>query len=93
MAFTKTNFGRASTHHNSALPAEWVYTTADTSATVDSAGYFNDMADFVKVGDVIKAKTSTGGTTEYNEFYVSANDGTTVDTNDAVAYSTTTDTD
>lgn len=93
MAFDKTNFGRESSHQNSNLPAVWVYTTTDAKATIDTAGYFNDMADFLKVGDVIKAKTDTGGTTAYDEFFVSANDGTTVDVNDSVVYSTTTDTD
>lgn len=85
MAFDKTNFGRASCHQNSNLPAEWVYTTTDTAATVDTAGYFNDMADFLNVGDLIKANIDTDGTPGYKEFFVSANDGTTVDVNDATA--------
>lgn len=85
MAFDKSNFGRASCHQNSNLPAEWVYTTTDTAATVDTAGYFDDVADFVKVGDLVKANVDTDGTPGYKEFFVSANDGTTVDVNDATA--------
>lgn len=38
----------------------WTYKTADTLATVDGSGYFNDAAGKLKVGDVIIAYTSTG---------------------------------
>jgi len=93
MTFDITNFGKLDSNQSQGLPQEWGYTTTDTSATVDTAGYFNDAVNILNVGDVIKAKTSTGGTTEFNEFYVSQNDGTTVDVNDAVSYSTSTDTD
>jgi len=53
------------------------------------------MADFLNVGDLIKANVDTDGTPGYKEFFVSANDGTTVDVNDATARSgeSTTDTD
>jgi len=85
MAFDKTNFGRESNHFNSTLPSVWVYTTEDTAATIDTAGYFDDVAQFVKVGDIIKANVDTDGTPAYKEFFVSSNDGTTVDVNNATA--------
>ena len=93
MAFDVNNFAYASAHHSKDLPREWAYTTEDTAATVDTAGYFNEMVNDLQVGDVIKAFTNTGGTTAYKEFFVSQNDGTTVDVNDATDFSTTTDTD
>jgi hypothetical protein len=92
MAFDRTNFA-VSENHNSSLPRVCSYTTVDTAAAVDSAGYFNDVADILNVGDVIKANVDTDGTPGYVEFYVSANDGTTVDVNDGVTIVTTTDTD
>jgi hypothetical protein len=93
MAFDITKFGLNDSGMNSDLPREWAYTTTDTAATVDTVGYFNSMAKFLKVGDTIRAKCSTGGTATYNTFFVSANSGTVVDVNDSVVYSTTTDTD
>lgn len=93
MAFDRTDLALDTPAQNSNLPRKWSYTTADATAVVDSAGYFNNASDLLKVGDVITAKTSTGGTTAYGEYYVSANDGTTVDVNDAVSIVTSTDTD
>lgn len=93
MAFDRSNLGLADSGMNSNLPRMWSYTTSDSSATVDSAGYFNDAKSFLKVGDVIRAKTSTGGTTETLDYFVSQNDGTTVDVNDGVDPAGTTDTD
>lgn len=93
MAFDKSNFGLLDSNMNSTLPRRWGYTTTDAKTVVDSAGYFNDVADELGVGDEVIALTATGGTTLYDTFFVSANDGTTVDVNDSVVYSTTTDTD
>ena len=40
----------------------WHYTTTDTIATVNTAGYFNDAIGMIRSLDVIIAVTSTGGT-------------------------------
>lgn len=93
MAFDRTNFALKGAVLNSDLPQEWSYTTTDTAATVDSANYFNDASDLVKVGDVIYANVDTDGTPGYGEFYVSANSAGAVDVNDLVTRVTTTDTD
>lgn len=93
MAFDRTNFGLKDPTQNSNLPRDWVYTTVDLATTVDGAGYFNDAKDLVNVGDVIRANIDTDGTPAYGEFYVSANDGTTVDVNNVVSIVTTTDSD
>lgn len=93
MAFDATNFGLKSGQLNSTLPRDWAYTTTDLAAEVDTAGYFDGVADFVSVGDRIFANIDTDGTPAYGYFVVSANDGTTVDVNDLVAVTGGTDTD
>ena len=57
----------------------WHYTTPDTAATVDTTGYFNSAADMLRVGDMIFANTSTGGTIIGGIFFVNANSGGVVD--------------
>ena len=72
----------------------WAYYTADTPATVDSAGYFNEKAGELKVGDIllvvqvddVAAPTSVSAAGHH---IVNANDGTTVDVTDATALSET----
>ena len=34
-------------------PQMWAYTSTDAIATVNTAGYFNDASDVLKVGDLI----------------------------------------
>ncbi len=92
MAFDKSKWSRMSTSANSAIPTLWGYSTTDATAAVDTAGYFNGVAGDVQVGDMIMANTSTGGTLAGGFYLVSANDGTTVDVNDALVV-TATDTD
>ncbi len=65
----------------------WHYTSTDAKATIDSAGYFNAMANEMNIGDVIHANTSTGGTPEYGIFCVNSNSGTVVDVADMVSLS------
>lgn len=60
----------------------WHYTTPDTAATVDTAGYFNDAALVLRVGDMIFANVETGGTMKGGLFLVNANSGTVVDVAD-----------
>lgn len=67
----------------------WYYSTADTIATVNTAGYFNDAATMLNVNDVILAITSTGGTPVVSHTYVNANDGSTVDVVNGVAITAT----
>ena len=91
MAFDRTNLGLDSAGLNSELPREWNYvSSADAQAAINTAGYFNDAADLLKVGDRITAKDSAGSVDVY---YVNANDGTTVDVDDGTAVDGGTDTD
>lgn len=63
-------------------PQIYSYETADTSATVNTAGYFNDVSDKLEVDDIILANCSTGGTTELLAFRVLSNASGVVDVND-----------
>lgn len=83
MAFDRTNLALDSASMNSGSPRRWTYvTTADAQATINTAGYFNDAADILSVGDVIVAKDSAAS---YDEYFVNANDGSTVDVDNGTA--------
>ena len=43
-------------------PQIFSYTTADTLAVLNTAGYFNAVKDELQVGDMIFSNTSTSGT-------------------------------
>mgnify|MGYP003644584397 CR=1 FL=1 len=43
-------------------PTLWSYTTTDTIATANTAGYFNGASEVLKAGDLMYLWTSTGGT-------------------------------
>lgn len=86
MAFTASSLTRLAGASGVSL---WHYTTADTIATVNTAGYFNDASNMMNVNDVIIAVTSTGGTPVVSHTYVNANSSGTVDVVDGVAITNT----
>ncbi|MBI1206773.1 MAG: hypothetical protein GC191_05725 [Azospirillum sp.] len=53
----------------------WHYTTSETAATIEGAGYFNSAHDMVRPGDMMLANTSTGTTPVGDIYTVSANTG------------------
>lgn len=57
----------------------WHYTTTDTAAVADNAGYFNGAAEMVRVGDMILANVDTDGTPGAGIFLVNDNTGGGVD--------------
>ncbi len=57
----------------------WHYTSADDGAVVDTSGYFNSAADMLRVGDMILANVSTGGTPAAGIYLVNANQAGAVD--------------
>ncbi len=57
----------------------WHYTSADTAADMDTAGYFNDAADMVRVGDMVMANADTDGTPSSGIYLVNANSSGVVD--------------
>lgn len=89
MAFDKSKWSRMTTSANSAIPTMWGYSTTDATATVDTAGYFNNVSDDVQVGDMIMANTSTGGTLAAGFYLVSSNASGVVDVNDALVVTAT----
>ena len=63
----------------------WHYTTGDLAADVDTAGYFNEAAHMLRIGDMIMANVDTDGTPAAGIFLVNANSGTVVDVADLTA--------
>jgi hypothetical protein len=86
MAFTPASLTRLAGASGISL---WHYSTADTIADVNTAGYFNAAANMLGLNDVIIAVTSTGGTPVVSHTYVNSNTGTAVDVVDGVAITNT----
>ena len=57
----------------------WHYKTADTAATVDTAGYFNEASPMIRVGDFVLANAGVGVTPVHGVFVVVSNSGGAVD--------------
>tara|TARA_E500000318_G_scaffold31786_1_gene31616 strand:+ start:107 stop:382 length:276 start_codon:yes stop_codon:yes gene_type:complete len=66
-------------------PQMWSYTSADALATVNTTGYFNSVADLLKVGDLIYVYDSNTPTASL--VVVLSNTGTVVDVSDGTALS------
>ena len=60
----------------------WHYSTIDLAADVDTAGYFNDASDMLRVGDIVVANVDTDGTPGGGMFLVNANVAGVVDVAD-----------
>ena len=88
MAFSKDNFqpigGQAKAGN---APQMWSYTAPGTDAIADinTAGYFNEVADLVKVGDLIHVFDASVPTSTL--VTVLSNTGTVVDVSDGTALS------
>lgn len=86
MAFTASSLTRLAGASGVSL---WHYSTADTLADVNTAGYFNSASNMLGVNDVIIAVTETGGTPVVSHTYVNANSGGVVDVVNGVAITNT----
>jgi hypothetical protein len=53
MAFSSTGFNAVSTSKAGNAPSMYIYKTADTQATVNTAGYFNSVYQLLNVGDIL----------------------------------------
>lgn len=73
-------------------PDFFIYSSADTIADINTAGYFNNVAIQLKVNDVILVVSSTGGTPVHSFVIVNSNTGGVVDVTDGLTI-TATDTD
>lgn len=89
MAFDAKGFVTVIAAKSGNAPSIYAYKTADTLATVDTTGYFNDLISTLKVGDLIYCVTSTGTTAVASLNYVRLNDGTNVDVVDGTVLANT----
>jgi hypothetical protein len=99
MAFNKANLQPIGGQgKRGKAPQMWSYSTLDSHATVDSAGYFNEVLNLLEVGDVILVTVwataiGSGGTLSTSGFHVVKDKSTTaIDVTDVTAL-TVTDTD
>lgn len=67
----------------------WGYVTNDAAATVDTAGYFNQAAGMLRVGDRIHLNADMDGTPSFGTGVVISNDGAAVDIADVTALTAT----
>ncbi len=86
MAFTASSLTRLAGASGVSL---WHYSTADTLADVNTAGYFNSASNMLGLNDVIIAVTETGGTPVVSHTYVNANASGVVDVVNGVAITNT----
>lgn len=85
MAFDKSGWAFDGANYNSGITRTHRYTTSDAAAAVDTAGYFNDVADYVSADDTIFAVCNGVAVT----YTVLSNSGGVVDVSDGDAASTT----
>jgi len=86
MAYTASSLIRIGGGSGQAL---WYYSSADTIADANTAGYFNDAANILNLNDIIMTITSTGGTPVLTHSYVNANNGSVVDITNGVVITNT----
>lgn len=87
MAYTASSLTRLAGGSGLTL---WHYSTADTIADVNTAGYFTDEAlNMINLNDVIIAVTSTGGTPVVTLTYANASTGSAVDVVDGLTVTAT----
>lgn len=84
MAFSAAGLTRIGGASNGDL---WFYSTTDTIATVNTAGYFNSAANMLSIRDVIIVADTNTPTT--NLCSVLSNTGTVVDISDGTAIAET----
>ena len=89
MAFEITGFTVATAAKRGSAPSVYAYKTTDALSAVRAAGYFNDLADTLQVGDLVYCVTSAGGTAVASLNYVLSNTGGVVDVNDGTVLANT----
>lgn len=89
MAYSATGFNTVAASKAGSAPSIYTYQTADTIADVNTTGYFNALANTLKVGDLIYCVTSTGGTIVATLVYVLSNSAGVVDVNDGTTLANT----
>lgn len=84
MAFTRDTFQKAAGAGGNA-PNIHTYRSNDTAAVIDASGYFNGIADILKIGDLIYAHCDDDGTDTYGFCVVLSNASGVVDVSNFTA--------
>ena len=87
MAFSSAGWNVIGAAKKGNAPSMYTYTSADAIATVNTAGYFNDLSDALAVGDIIFVHDSA--TPTLSIVMVASNASGVVDVTDGTAISMT----
>ncbi len=87
MAFSTAGWGVIGASKKGNAPSMYTYTSADAIATVNTAGYFNDLSDTLAVGDIIFVHDSA--TPTMSIVMVASNASGVVDVTDGTAVAMT----
>ena len=85
MAFSSAGWNVIGAAKKGNAPSMYTYTSADAIATVNTAGYFNDLSDTLAVGDIIFVRDSA--TPTMSIVVVLSNASGVVDVSDGTAVS------
>lgn len=76
MSFSASNLSVLAYANNFTL---WHYTTTDDATDIETANYFDNAADMMRVNDLMIVNLDTAGETPVTDFYiVTDNDGSEV---------------
>lgn len=87
MAFSSTGWNTIAANKSGNAPSLYSYKSADTQATINTAGYFNTVSTLVNVGDVLFIYDTT--TPSLVISYVNSNSAGVVDIADGTTVSAT----
>jgi hypothetical protein len=87
MAYSSAGFNVIGAAKSGNAPSMYTYTSADAIATVNTAGYFNDLSDTLAVGDIIFVHDSA--TPTMSIVMVASNAAGVVDVTDGTAVAMT----
>lgn len=89
MAFDSAGWATVAAPKRGNAPSIYAYKTTDAIADVNTAGYFNDLANTLEVGDLIYCVTSTGSTAVCTLTQVLSNASGVVDVADGTTLAAT----
>ena len=72
MAFDLNKLVLTTQHGVPDAPKNWIYTSADAIADINTAAYFNSASRLLNVNDTIDVVSSTGGTPVHSRVIVNA---------------------
>jgi len=94
MAFARSGWGPLGGQAKAGTtPALYVYTSTDAHTAIDASGYFDDLSDTLRVGDMIMIHGATGGTRTITMHVVVSNASGVVDISDGTVIGVITDSD